>query len=55
MKNKIILYSILSILLLTISCGPRRYKCGPNRRCENSMKNTDKMPFYKEFNKTYSC
>ena len=20
------------------SCGPRRYKCGPYRRCENSTK-----------------
>lgn len=25
--------AILSVITL-ISCGPRRYKCGPYRRCE---------------------
>lgn len=34
------------------SCGPRRYKCGPYRKCENSIKNNH---FYKEFHKIYVC
>ena len=40
MNYKTIITVILGIFLL-ISCGPRRYRCGPNRRCEveqNSLK-----------------
>ena len=32
-KTKTALLTI-SVLLLLASCGPRRYKCGPYRRCE---------------------
>ena len=32
MKKKSLLY-LLVALVLTLSCGPRRYGCGP-RRCE---------------------
>lgn len=43
MKKKTIIASILGITLL-ISCGPRRYGCGPNRRCEVKQ-NTTKTHF----------
>ncbi|WP_153201346.1 hypothetical protein [Flavobacterium sp. LMO8] len=55
MKNKILLLSLLILLLTILSCGPRRYKCGPNRRCDNSIKKTEKHHNYKEFDKTYNC
>jgi hypothetical protein len=33
MKKKTLIVGILGIFFL-VSCGPRRYGCGPNRRCE---------------------
>lgn len=33
MKKIKVLIPIITILILS-SCGPRRYKCGPYRRCE---------------------
>lgn len=46
MKKRTIITGILGILLL-ISCGPRRYKCGPGRRCEIQQKST-KQPLEKQ-------
>lgn len=43
MKKKTIIASILGVTLL-ISCGPKRYGCGPNRRCEVKQ-NTTKPDF----------
>ena len=47
MKKKTIIAGILGILLL-ISCGPKRYGCGPNRRCEIKQ-NSIKEPLDKQF------
>lgn len=35
--KKIITFLLVSTFIFS-SCGPRRYKCGPYRRCENSTK-----------------
>ncbi|MEZ4786808.1 MAG: hypothetical protein R2790_02735 [Flavobacterium haoranii] len=41
--KKVILLLLLSTFTLT-SCGPRRYRCGPYRKCEKEVKkNTDKI------------
>lgn len=55
MKNKTVIYSLILLLLVTVSCGPKRYKCGPNRRCENSIEKIEKNPIHKEFDKTLIC
>ncbi|WP_291109283.1 hypothetical protein [Flavobacterium sp. UBA6195] len=34
MKKIILSFLLLAILAITFSCGPRRYKCGPYRKCE---------------------
>jgi hypothetical protein len=47
MKKRTIIAAILGITFL-ISCGPRRYKCGPGRRCE-IKENTTKAPLEKQF------
>jgi len=50
MKKRTVITGILGILLL-ISCGPKRYKCGPGRRCEikqNSIKTTPNKQFLKK-------
>ncbi len=55
MKNKKIIFTIITIILLTASCGPRRYKCGPYRKCDNSIEKTKNNPFYKESHKIHIC
>lgn len=35
--KKIIILLLVGTFILS-SCGPRRYKCGPYRRCDNSTK-----------------
>lgn len=55
MKKKYFIFSLLTLAVITISCGPRRYKCGPYRKCENSIEKIKKQPIYKEFDKTLSC
>jgi hypothetical protein len=50
MKKRTVITGILGILLL-ISCGPRRYKCGPGRRCEikqNSINTISNKQFFKK-------
>ncbi|MCW1147194.1 hypothetical protein OJ995_03010 [Flavobacterium sp. TH16-21] len=54
MKKKII-YSLIMLVLLTVSCGPRRYKCGPYRKCENSIEKNKNHSFYREFHKIANC
>jgi hypothetical protein len=46
MKKKSLIIGILGIFFL-VSCGPRRYGCGPNRRCEIKH-NTIKTPLHKQ-------
>jgi hypothetical protein len=46
MKKRTIIASILGIFLL-ISCGPKRYGCGPSRRCEVKQ-NSKKSPFQEQ-------
>lgn len=40
MKKKTIIIGILGLIFL-VSCGPRRYGCGPNRRCEIKQSTTN--------------
>uniref|UniRef100_UPI00404B2D33 hypothetical protein n=1 Tax=Flavobacterium sp. TaxID=239 RepID=UPI00404B2D33 len=46
MKKKSLIIGILGIFFL-VSCGPRRYGCGPNRRCEIKL-DTTKTPLHKK-------
>ena len=55
MKKGSLIYLLMIIVLTTVSCGPRRYKCGPYRKCENSKEKIKNNIIYKEFDKTYSC
>ncbi len=55
MKHRNLYLSLLIVCLIFGSCGPRRYKCGPYRKCENSIKNIDKTYYYKEFHKSVVC
>ncbi|TDR24147.1 hypothetical protein IP97_00804 [Flavobacterium cheniae] len=55
MKNKTLLLSLLILLVSTLSCGPRRYKCGPYRKCDNFKEKIKNNSIYKEFNKDYYC
>ena len=34
MKKLAVLLLLVTVLSSLFSCGPRRYKCGPYRRCE---------------------
>ena len=43
------------VVLTTVSCGPRRYKCGPYRKCENTIEKTQKSYFNNEFYKNNYC
>ncbi|WP_264560344.1 hypothetical protein [Flavobacterium sp. N2270] len=50
MKKKTIITGILGLFFL-ISCGPKRYKCGPGRRCEvkqNTIKTTIENQSFKK-------
>ncbi len=38
-----------------ISCGPRRYKCGPYRKCNVFEEKTKKDAFLKEYKKIQYC
>ena len=38
MKMKKIIALFLIGLFILSSCGPRRYRCGPYRKCENTTK-----------------
>ncbi len=55
MKKIILSFLLLAILAFTFSCGPRRYKCGPYRKCENKIEKTKKPSIYKALVKTYEC
>lgn len=55
MNTKKIFCSIIAILILTSSCGPRRYKCGPYRKCENSIEKNENNSFNKEYHKSNLC
>lgn len=44
MKKKKLILGLLTVFFL-VSCGPRRYRCGPNRRCEIQHK-TIKIPLH---------
>ena len=46
MKKRSLITGILVFFFL-VSCGPRRYGCGPNRRCEIKH-NTIKTPLHKQ-------
>ncbi|WP_320815412.1 hypothetical protein [Flavobacterium sp.] len=46
MKKRTIIIGILGIFFL-ISCGPKRYGCGPGRRCEVKQ-NSIKIPLEKQ-------
>ena len=50
MKKGSLIYLLMIIVLTTVSCGPRRYKCGPYRRCE-IKENSIKPQNYNEINK----
>lgn len=52
MKRKIALIIILSSILY--SCGPRRYKCGPYRRCE-SIKEFKSLEKYNSYSLESNC
>ena len=41
MKKIVILITVTTVITSLYSCGPRRYKCGPYRRCEINKKATD--------------
>ncbi len=45
----------MTLVLITVSCGPRRYKCGPYRKCENSIEKNEKNSFNKEYHKSNLC
>lgn len=53
MKKKLILMLVIVIFTTSFSCGPRRYKCGPYRKCE-MKENSIKKEFYSDFHKTYT-
>ncbi len=55
MKKRSLIYPLLVVLFVAVSCGPRRYKCGPYRKCENSKEKIKNNTIRKEFDKTYSC
>jgi hypothetical protein len=55
MKKKSVIYSLIMLLLVTVSCGPRRYKCGPYRKCENSIEKIQKDIINNEFVKIKDC
>jgi len=45
MKKNAVILALFVVIISSFSCGPRRYKCGPNRRCEikeNSTKPQNK-------------
>ncbi len=45
MKHCIKIVSLVMIIGVTLaSCGPRRYKCGPYRKCEIKKQNTENHP-----------
>ena len=48
MKKNVLL---LLVLLMLASCGPKRYKCGPNRRCSVEPKHIElkKVPNNRDF------
>ena len=55
MKKSHLIITILILVFSTLSCGPRRYKCGPYRKCENSIKKQEKNTYFKEIVKTRDC
>ena len=52
MKKVVIILLISIVIISSFSCGPRRYKCGPYRRCEIN-KNLTKQEIYKDIHKTH--
>ena len=39
MKKKNLIFTMFALIVITTSCGPKRYGCGP-RRCEVKMERT---------------
>ena len=52
MKKVVNIVLVSIVLISSYSCGPRRYKCGPYRRCEIN-KNSIKNRIIKDIDKTY--
>ena len=52
MKKTVIILLIIIVIISSFSCGPRRYKCGPYRKCEFN-KNSTKQEIYKDIHKTH--
>jgi hypothetical protein len=50
MKKRNIIIGILGIFFL-VSCGPRRYGCGPNRRCDLNKNTTKTLQQEQSFKK----
>ncbi|MCO6175197.1 hypothetical protein NHF50_09060 [Flavobacterium sp. NRK F10] len=45
MKHCIKIVSLVMIIGMTlVSCGPRRYKCGPYRKCEVKEQKSENTP-----------
>ena len=53
--KKLFALLVLTIVLTSLfSCGPRRYKCGPYRRCEVDKKSTD-FDQHQDYFKVYTA
>lgn len=50
MKKATIILLVTIVIISSFSCGPRRYKCGPYRRCE-IKENSTKSINDKQINK----
>ena len=50
MKKIAIILLVSFVIISSFSCGPRRYKCGPYRRCE-IKENSIKPQNYNKINK----
>lgn len=55
MKKTNLIITILILVFTTTACGPRRYKCGPYRKCENYIKKHENKEFNNELNKIKLC
>jgi hypothetical protein len=43
MKKKNLIFTMFALIVMTTSCGPRRYGCGP-RRCEVKTQKQPTVP-----------
>ena len=50
MKQSIKIASLVMIIGATlVSCGPRRYRCGPHRKCEVKEHKTNNHPLIRTY------